>query len=323
MSVLNLVSLLGCLVFCLLAWLAGGCRRPVSWRTILGSGVLMLAMGVVVFLLPPTRLLLLKLNDLVVAVLIRGNAGAEYLFGPLALSPGNETAAGEPSIGFVLAAQVLPAVIFFAALMAALYHLGVVQPVVRLFARLFHRTLKLSGAESLAGSSNIFLGVESAATVRPYLEGMTRSELLTVLTCGMSTVASTTLALYVFFLNDVFPQIAGHLISASVLSVPAAAMISKLILPESAEPETAGRLPELDRAQGHGNAMSTTMISSTWKAVPPGSTSSVSANGAQRTAVPAGGRRSAGRVTPRSRPRRAARRAGVRGARRRSSWWPG
>jgi CNT family concentrative nucleoside transporter len=85
---------------------------------------------------------------------------------------------------------------------------------------------------------------------------MTRSELLTLLTCGMSTVASTTLALYVFFLKDVFPQIAGHLISASVLSVPAAAMVSKLILPESADPPTAGRLPELDRSRAHGNTMS-------------------------------------------------------------------
>lgn len=256
MSTLNLVSLLGFLVFGLLAWLAGGCRRPVAWRTVVGSGLLMLLMGVLVFLLPAARTLLLALNDLVVAVLVRGNAGAEYLFGPLALSPGAETAAGEPSIGFVLAAQVLPAVIFFAALMAALYHLGLLQPLVRAFGWLFHRTLKLSGAESLAGSSNIFVGVESAATIRPYLEGMTRSELLMVLTCGMSTVASTTLAIYVFLLKDVFPQIAGHLISASLLSIPAAAMVSKLILPEGERPRTAGRLPELDRSREHGNVMS-------------------------------------------------------------------
>ncbi len=195
MSALNLVSLLGCVVLATLAWLIGGCRRPLPWRTVLGSAGVLLVVGIVVFWLPPTRAVLLGLNDVVLAILRSGNAGAAFLFGPLAYGPGEVTPAGEPSVGFVLAAQVLPAVIFFAALMAAGYHLGLIQPVVRSFGRIFQHTLKLSGAEALAGSANIFFGVESAATVRPYLERMTRSELLTLLTCGMSTVASTTLAL--------------------------------------------------------------------------------------------------------------------------------
>jgi len=256
MSWLNGISLLGLVVFAGLAWVIGGCRRPVAWRTVIGSGSLMLLMGIVVFLVPPTRRLLWSLNDLVVAVLSGGNAGAEFLFGPLAVGPGRQTASGESSIGFVLAAQVLPAVIFFAALMAALYHLRIVQPVVRLFGRFFHRALGLSGAESLAGASNIFFGVEAAATIRPYLAKMTRSELLTVLTCGMSTVASTTLAIYVLFLRDAFPQIAGHLISASVLSIPAAAMVSKLILPERGLPVTSGAVPPLDDAERQRNTIS-------------------------------------------------------------------
>ena len=215
----------------------------------------MLALGAVVFLLPQTRLLLLGVNDLVVALLGASRVGAEFLFGPLVLNPGETTSAGEPSVGFVLAAQVLPAVIFFAALMAACYHLGLIQPVIRLFARLFEQTLQLSGAEAVAGASNIFVGVESATTVRPYLAGMTRSELLTLLTCAMSTVASTTLALYVFFLKGTFPQIAGHLISASFLSIPAAALVSKLILPETGKPETLGALPPIAESQLHGNSM--------------------------------------------------------------------
>ena len=135
------------------------------------------------------------------------------------------------------------------------YHLGLIQPIIRLFGRLFRRTLQLSGAEALAGSANIFVGIESATTVRPYLASMTRSELLTLLTCAMSTVASTTLALYVFFLQKAFPQIAGHLISASVLSIPAAALVSKLILPESGHPETLGSLPPLTESERHGNTM--------------------------------------------------------------------
>jgi CNT family concentrative nucleoside transporter len=255
-SWLNLVSLLGFAALAAIAWLVGGCRRPVPWRTALGSTTLMVAFGVLVFVVPITRAFLVVLNDVVLAALGSSNAGAEFLFGPLAVGSGRSTSAGEPSIGFVLAAQALPAVIFFAALMAVLYHLRLLQPVVGLFGRIFRRTLALSGAEALAGSSNIFLGVESATTVRPYLERMTRSELLTMLTCAMSTVASTTLAIYVLFLEDVFPRIAGHLISASVISIPAAAMVSKLILPEAGRPETMGRVPPVDNSVRHGNTMS-------------------------------------------------------------------
>ena len=263
MSWLNLVSLLGCLVFATVAWLIGGCRRPVPWRTVLGSAALMLALCVIIFWLPATRGVLLALNDAVVAVLNSASGGATFLFGPLALSPGQSTGGGEPSVGFILAAQILPAVIFFAALMSALYHLGLIQPVVRLLGRLFHRSLRLSGAEALAGSSTIFFGVESAATVRPYLEKMTRSELLTVLACGMSTVASTTLAIYVLFLRDVFPQIAGHLISASVISIPAAAMLSKLILPETETPATAGSVPPAAPGDRHSNTVAA-LASGSW-----------------------------------------------------------
>ncbi len=215
----------------------------------------MLMMGIAIFLLPQTRILLLIVNDLVVALLGASRVGAGFLLGPLILNPGETTAAGEPSVGFILAAQVLPAVIFFASLMAVGYHLGLIQPIIRLFGRLFRKTLQLSGAEALAGSANIFVGIESATTVGPYLARMTRSELLTLLTCAMSTVASTTLALYVFFLQEPFPQIAGHLISASLLSIPAAALVSKLILPETGQPETLGSLPPLAESQRHGNTM--------------------------------------------------------------------
>ncbi|MCP3977737.1 MAG: nucleoside permease nupX [bacterium] len=256
MSWLNLVSLVGCVVFAGLAWAGGGFRRPVSWRTVGGSALLLASLGVVVFLIGPMRNVLLWVNDTLVGVLTAGNAGADFLFGPLAAGPGQASTTGEPSIGFVLAAQVFPAVIFFASLMAAAYHLKLIQPVVRVFARLFHRTLVLSGAESLAGASNIFFGVESATTIRPYLERATRSELLTVLTCGMSTVASTTLAIYVLFLRDAFPNIAGHLVSASVLSIPAAAMMSKLILPEHDTPETLGTISELEQTEDRSNVMS-------------------------------------------------------------------
>jgi concentrative nucleoside transporter, CNT family len=255
MGWLNLGSLAGLIGLAVLAWAAGGCARPVAWRTVLGSAALMLGLGAVVFSFPPTRVALVWVNGTVLALLAAGNAGAVFLLGPLALGPGQATAAGEPSIGFVLAAQVLPALVFFASLMAALYHLRVMQPVVRLFALLFHHTLGLSGAEALAGGSNVFVGVESAMTVQPFLAAMTRSELLTLLTCGMSTVAATTLALYVLFLRDAFPLIAGHLLSASVLSIPAAAMVSKLMLPETGRPATLGAVPPAAESARHANTL--------------------------------------------------------------------
>jgi CNT family concentrative nucleoside transporter len=240
---LNLHSLAGWLVLALLAWLAGGARRPTSLRPLIGGTLLVFTLAAVVFLLPGARTALVVANDAVIALLQAGLAGVVFLFGPLAMSPGQSTAGGEPSIGFVLATQILPAVVFFAALMALMYHLNAVQPVVRVFARLFRRTMGLSGAEALGGASNLFVGVESGLTVRPFIARMTRSELMLLLTCGMATVASTTLAVYVFLLADRFPLIAGHLLSASLLSVPTAVIVAKLMVPEAEVPQTLGHVP--------------------------------------------------------------------------------
>jgi CNT family concentrative nucleoside transporter len=173
------------------------------------------------------------------------------LFGPLAASPGESG-----SVGFILLFQVLPVAIFFAAFTALLYHLRVLQWLVRIFAKVFHRAMAISGAESLCGAANIFVGVESALVIRPYLNNMTRSELLTVLTTGMATVASSTLGIYVAFLTDVFPQIAGHLLSASVLAIPAAIVACKLLVPETGTPETASGVPLEDESSRAGNFMS-------------------------------------------------------------------
>lgn len=255
MTSLNAISLLGWVAFCALAWAVGGFKRPIPWRTVGGSTLLTFGLAAVVFLVPWTRDVLVVVNEAIVAALESSARGAVFLFGPLAISPGEVTPQGEPSIGFVLAAQVLPAVIFFASLMAVFHHWRLVDPVVRLFGRVFHRALGLSGAEALSGSVHIFFGVETAAAVRPYLAGMTRSELLVVLSTNMATVASTTLAVYVIFLRDAFPQIAGHLVSASVLSIPCAVLAAKLVLPEAGAPETAGAVPRMARDEEHSGVM--------------------------------------------------------------------
>lgn len=237
------VSLVGFLVFASVAWLLSSNRRRVAWKTIAWGVGLQLLIGLIVFRLPGSQRVLLWLNDGVLALLNASKSGSEFLFGPLAASPG-ETG----SVGFILVFQVLPVVIFFAAFTAMLYHLRVLQVFVRLFARLFHRTMRISGAESLSSAANIFVGIESALVVRPYLERMTRSELLLILTTGMATVASSVLGVYVAFLSGVFPQIAGHLISASILAIPACVVVSKLLIPETETPETLAAVPPEDES---------------------------------------------------------------------------
>src|SRR5689334_8610873 len=246
----HLISLLGFFTFAGIAWLCSTDRRRVNWKTIAWGMGIQLVLGLVIFRLPGAQHVFVWANDAVVALLDASKSGTAFLLGPLAAAP------GEPgSVGFILLFQALPIAIFFSAFTAALYHLRVLQIFVRLCARLFHRTMQISGAESLCSAANIFVGVESALVVRPYLEGMTRSELLTVLGSGMATVASTTLGIYVAFLQNVFPQIAGHLLSASVLAIPAVVVMTKLLLPETGVPETLNTIPPEDEAARSRNLM--------------------------------------------------------------------
>lgn len=247
----HLVSLVGFAIFAGIAWLLSNNRRKIAWKTILWAIGLQLLIGLIIFRLPVSHRLLLWLNNAVLVLLNASKSGSVFLFGPLAAGPG-ETG----SIGFILVFQVLPVVIFFAAFTSMLYHLRVLQILVRLFARLFHRTMKISGAESLSSAANIFVGIESALVIRPYLERMTRSELLLVLTTGLATVASSTLGVYVAFLTGVFPQIAGHLISASVLAIPACVVVSKLLVPEVETPETLAAVPDEDESTRSKNVIS-------------------------------------------------------------------
>jgi len=245
------VSFAGFIVFAGIAWLLSSNRRKIAWKTIAWGVALQLLIGLIIFRLPGSHRILLWLNSAVLVLLNAAKSGSVFLFGPLAASPGESG-----SIGFILVFQVLPVVIFFAAFTAMLYHLRVLQIFVRLFARLFHRTMKISGAESLSSAANIFTGIESALVIRPYLERMTRSELLLVLTTGMATVASSTLGVYVAFLTGVFPQIAGHLISASILAIPACVVVSKLLIPETDAPETLAAVPPEDESTRSKNLIS-------------------------------------------------------------------
>jgi CNT family concentrative nucleoside transporter len=240
MSVYNLVSLAGVFALPAFAWLCSARRREASLRIVAWGTGLQLLFGFFIFVVPWGGRVFLFLNRAVVRLLDSAAAGTRFVFGRLALPPGAVGEGGETSLGSILITQALPTIVYFAALISVLYYLRVMPFLIRLFARLFSRTMRLSGAESLCASSNIFVGIESALVVRPFLRDMTLSELTTVLTAGMATIASTVLALYVALLRDVLPTIAGHLISASVLSAPAAVVMSKLLLPETGRPKTLG-----------------------------------------------------------------------------------
>lgn len=174
--------------------------------------------------------------------------GASFIFGDLAKSPGSTG-----SLGFFFAFQVLPTIIFFASLMSVLYYLGIMQKIVQGMAWVMAKLLGTSGAESLSVSANIFVGqTEAPLMVKPYLKGLTKSELLTVMTGGMATIAGGVMAAYIQMLSQSFGESMGleiyeaqlmfatHLLGASVMAAPAALVISKIIFPEMKEPETKG-----------------------------------------------------------------------------------
>lgn len=223
-----------------IAWIMSSNKKVIHWRVIAWGTGLQILFAAGIFIVPGGSKVFILINDVVVKILDSATTGTRFLFGRLALSPGMKNETGEESMGFILAFQALPTIIFFASLMSVLYHVGVMPWLIKIFSIVFTKLIKISGAESLSVSSNIFVGVEANMVIRPFLQTMTRSELCTILTAGMSTTASCVMAIYVFILQTRFPTIAGHLISASILSAIAAIVMSKLILPETQIPDTLG-----------------------------------------------------------------------------------
>ncbi len=251
-GVLGLVFILG------LAYALSSARNRVDWRLV-GMGIL-LQLVLAIFILKGDNMgryfaplgwpkaFFSWISSFFVLILNFTTEGARFLFGSLALSPGQEG-----SLGHFFAFQVLPTIIFFSSLMSVLYHLGIMQRVVQAMAWLMARLMGTSGAESLSVTANIFVGqTEAPLMIRPYLKGLTRSELLAVMTGGMATIAGGVMAAYIQMLGDSFAQahqitleaarlqFAEHLLGASVMAAPAALVLSKLLIPEIGEPETRG-----------------------------------------------------------------------------------
>lgn len=214
------------------------------WKTIVLGLALQVGLGVVVMLTPPGQALFLAVNDVISGLLEFSNEGARFLFGKLV---DQDFALAQ------MAFSVLPTIIFFSSLMSIVYYSGIMQKIVEFIAWIIRKVLGTSGAETLSISSNIFVGqTEAPLVVKPFIDDMTTSELSTIMTGGFATVAGGVMAAYVGMLDEHFPKIAGHLLTASIMSAPAAIVMSKLAFPETEVPETMGGV-EMDTSAENDN----------------------------------------------------------------------
>jgi CNT family concentrative nucleoside transporter len=233
-----LFGLAGLGVLIAIAWLFSENKRHVDWREIPKGVVLQIALATVLLKVPLGRSAFDALARAFVKLAGFAAAGSQFVFGQIA----------DPSkVGFVFAFQVLPTVVFFSSLTGVLYHLGVMQRVVAVMAFGIDKVMKLSGAEATVVCASLFLGsTEAPLSIRPYIEGMTESELMTMMVAGMAHISGALMAAYVGLLGGDDPAkqqfFAKHLLTASVMAAPATLILAKVLVPETAIPQTRGRL---------------------------------------------------------------------------------
>ena len=252
----RLRAVFGLALLLVIAWICSTDRRKVSWRLVGWGLTLQIGFALLVLRTPAGVAAFDALNHVVHAVLGYGTEGARFVFGNLV---GSEVPVGTlgtdgafsstdgvvAETGAFFAFRILPNIIFVSSLVTVLYHLGIMQKVVRVVAWTMQRTMRTSGAETLCTATNIFVGMmESPLVVKPYVERMTESEMMAIMTAGLATISGTVLAAYAGMLMPYHPDAAGHLIAASVMSAPAALVMSKLLVPETGEPVTTGVVAE-------------------------------------------------------------------------------
>jgi len=246
-----LQGLLGLIVLIGIATLFSSNKKKVNWRLVATGIGLQLLFAVFVIKTSWGSQVFDAIGKFFVQIIGFTNEGASFVFGALADQNRFNLAFGEElrleGIGFLFAFQVLPTIIFFASLMSVLYHLGIMQKIVQGMAWVMAKTMRVSGAESISVAANVFIGqTEAPLVVRPYISGMTKSELLTLMIGGMATIAGGVLAAYVSLLGggDPAQQIiyAKHLLSASVMAAPATMVIAKILIPETEVSQTMGEV---------------------------------------------------------------------------------
>ena len=250
----RLRAAMGAVLIVTVAWTLSTERSKISWRLVAWGLVLQFAFAGLVLQTPLGVAFFDWVNGLVSALLTYAEEGGRFIFGnlvsnnvPVGVVEGGQGFTETPGVvartGAFFAFRIFPNIIFVSCLMTVLYHLGVMQRVVQLLAWIMQRTLRTSGAETLCAASNIFVGLmESPLAVKPFIRGMTESELMAVMTVGMATISGGVLAAYAGMMAPFHPAAAGHLIAASVMSAPASFVIAKLLVPETGEPETLGVL---------------------------------------------------------------------------------
>jgi len=244
----HLIGILGIIVLLAIAFALSNNRKQINMR-IIGWGLGLQAIFAIFILKTPIGGPLFGFLDKTIRKLISfSDAGSDFLFKSFVPDVGYHVA----MVNFAFRA--LPTIIFFSSLMAVLYHFGIIQMIVKWIAKAMQKTMGTSGSETLSISANIFVGqTEAPLIVRPFIQQMTKSELMAVMTGGFATVAGGVLAIYVMWLTDI-PGIAGHLLAASVMSAPGALVVAKIIYPETESSETMGDL-KINIEQKSTNAM--------------------------------------------------------------------
>jgi CNT family concentrative nucleoside transporter len=225
-------GILGLVALIFITYLLSSKKKAISWRLVVNGILIQILFAFLILKVEVVRLAFDWMSAAFVTLLGFTQAGSSFLFAGLVTDT--------TSFGYIFAFQVLPTILFFSALTSLLFYFGILQKIVWLFAWIMKKTLRLSGAESLAAAGNIFLGqTEAPLLIKPYIEKMTRSEMLCLMAGGMATIAGGVLAAYIGFLggSDPVQQIffAKHLLAASVMSAPAAVVAAKMLLPETEE----------------------------------------------------------------------------------------
>ncbi len=224
-------ALIGYPLLLAFAWACSEDRRAIRWRTVAAGLVVQVALAVLLIAVPPAQRAILLLNDAADALQRATDAGTAFLFGYLGggALPFTEL---RPGGSFILAFKILPLVLVISALSSLLFHWGVLQRLSGAFAAVLRRTMGLDGPLALAAAVHVFVGmIEAPLLIRPYLQGMSRGELFAVMSCGMAGVAGTVMVIYAAVLGPVVPGALGVILTASVISTPAALAVAALMVP--------------------------------------------------------------------------------------------
>ena len=251
----KIISFFGIFAILGLAYILSNNKNQINKKIIGGGILLQIFFAILILKVPGGKFVFNSIDVFIKKILDFSIEGSKFLFGNLANDSMYFPADGSwPGFGFQFAFLVLPTVIFFSSIMSVLYHIGVMQKLIKLISKIMQKTMGTSGAETTSISANIFVGqTEAPLVIKPFISKMTNSELMAVMTGGFATVAGGVMAAYVLMLDKTIPGIAGHLMAASIMSAPAALVIAKIIYPETSIPETAKGNIELSKVSNEAN----------------------------------------------------------------------